>query len=266
MPSPSPSSKITLYRGFPDQGQFIWSPFVTKLEARLRFAGLSYENRAGSIREAPRGKIPYLAIRKKPSPSPLGVSSDDNDNDDDVHVLADSTLIIKRLIEWGVLPDLNARLAPTERAQDLGLRAFLEEKFYFYSSRERWTQNYYTMRDHVLASVPYPLRVVVGLLVYRNIAHTLHGQGTGRYTDDEIASFQREIWDCISQVLSAAKAKAAKNTTSDKNDELFWLLAGDEPTEADATLFGFIISTLVCTAYVRLSYPPTCLKIARFFV
>lgn len=133
-------------------------------------------------------------------------------------------------------------------------------------SRERWTQNYYTMRDHVLASVPYPLRVVVGLLVYRNIAHTLHGQGTGRYTDDEIASFQREIWDCISQVLSAAKAKAAKNTTSDKNDELFWLLAGDEPTEADATLFGFIISTLVCTAYVRLSYPPTCLKIARFFV
>lgn len=133
-------------------------------------------------------------------------------------------------------------------------------------SRERWTQNYYTMRDHVLASVPYPLRVVVGLLVYRNITHTLHGQGTGRYTDDEIASFQREIWDCISQVLSAAKAKAAKNTTSDKNDEPFWLLAGDEPTEADATLFGFIISTLVCTAYVRLSYPPTCLKIARFFV
>lgn len=76
-----------------------------------------------------------MAIRKKPSPSPLGVSSDDNDNDDDVHVLADSTLIIKRLIEWGVLPDLNARLAPTERAQDLGLRALLEEKFYFYSVR-----------------------------------------------------------------------------------------------------------------------------------
>lgn len=54
----SRSPKITLYRGFPDQGHFTWSPFVTKLEARLRFAGVSDETKAGSIREAPRGKIP----------------------------------------------------------------------------------------------------------------------------------------------------------------------------------------------------------------
>lgn len=115
--------------------------------------------------------------------------------------------------------------------------------------RERWTQNYYTMRDHVLSSIPYPLRVVVGHLVYRNMTHTLHGQGTGQYTDDEIGSFQREIWDCISGVLSEAKEN---NITGDdeSDDGPFWLLAGTEPTEADAALFGFIISTLVCTAYV----------------
>ncbi len=117
-----PSPKLTLYRGWDSPGAYVWSPFVTKVEARLRFAGLSYNSEAGSTLKAPRGKIPYLAIaRGEPTQNP-----------DKISLHSDSTLIIDELVEDGVLDDLNAKLSPTERAHDAGLRALLEDKLYFY--------------------------------------------------------------------------------------------------------------------------------------
>jgi hypothetical protein len=46
--------------------------------------------------------------------------------------------------------------------------------------------NYYTMRDHILATLPWPMRVLMGNLIYRGAIKTLNGQGTGRYTAEEI--------------------------------------------------------------------------------
>lgn len=110
--------QIILYRGWPDQGKHVWSPFVIKLEARLRFAGLSYKTEAGSTVTAPKGKIPYIEYRE----------SDDSQSAQ----LADSTLIIKHLIQSNILPDLNVKVSPAARAHDLAIRALLEEKLYFY--------------------------------------------------------------------------------------------------------------------------------------
>ena len=112
---------ITLHRGFPSSGNYIWSPFVTKLEARLRFASLSYRTEAGSLSKAPKGKIPYVAISSKAdsgSQAPV--------------ILADSTLITQRVVEDGVTDDLNARLSPPEKALDSAIRALMEDKLYFY--------------------------------------------------------------------------------------------------------------------------------------
>lgn len=108
----------TVYRGSQGSGAYVWSPFVTKLEARLRFAGLPYRTEAGSIPNAPRGKIPYVSVVKTDGGSPT--------------ILADSTLIIQKFVEDGALDDLNANFSPLERAHDLALRALLEEKLYFY--------------------------------------------------------------------------------------------------------------------------------------
>ena len=36
------------------------SPFVAKLEAYLHLAGVEFEKRAGDIRKAPRGKLPFI--------------------------------------------------------------------------------------------------------------------------------------------------------------------------------------------------------------
>lgn len=90
------------------------------------------------------------------------------------------------------------------------------------------------------------MRILVGLLIYRNVVKTLHGQGTGRYTSTEIAEFRKEIWEAIADLLDASKRK--RGVEGGEKKEPFWVPGGEEPTEADASLFGFVVSVLVCTA------------------
>lgn len=101
------------------------------------------------------------------------------------------------------------------------------------------------MRDHVLGAVAYPIRVLLGWYIHRAATRNLHAQGTGRYTDEELRLLRREIWENINALLVASKA--ARQDTGP-----YWLLAGDEPTEADCTVYGFIVSVLITTASVFL--------------
>ncbi|KAL4997860.1 hypothetical protein BDV10DRAFT_168657 [Aspergillus recurvatus] len=225
-------SSFTLYRGWLEPNRYVWSPFVVKLEARLRIAGVPYKTASGSVQTAPKGKIPYIEI-----------SDGDNDSISSApSTIGDSTLIIKHLTERGILQDLNAGLPRPEKAHDLAVRALLEDKAYFYNTRERWTENYYTMRDHVLSAVPYPIRIFVGLLIYRSTVQTLHGQGAGRYSAEEIQGFREEAWGAVNDLLVASKEKAQNRGGP------FWVLGGEKPTEADTTVFGFVISALICEA------------------
>ncbi|TGJ85031.1 hypothetical protein E0Z10_g3743 [Xylaria hypoxylon] len=230
MSSSNNPQTITVFRGFKDYGNFVWSPFVTKLEARLRFAGVPYTVGVGSPRSGPKGKIPYVEI----SPSSSEAKPE---------TLADSALITKALCENGTLPDLHARLSKAERAHDLALRALLEEKLTPYHAWERWTQNYYTMRDHVLSPIPWPVRAFIGSMIYRNTVAMLYGQGTGRFSAEEIGQFRREIWESFADLVLESQTK-----TRPAKGEPFWVLGGPEPTEVDATLFGFVVSTLLSTA------------------
>ena len=111
---------LTLYRGFPTSAAYTWSPFVSKLETRFRFAGLTYKTEQGAPPKGPRGKIPYLAISKNGNSDPDMVS--------------DSALISEKLVADGLAEDLNAKLTAPEKAQDLALRALLEDKLYFYQA------------------------------------------------------------------------------------------------------------------------------------
>jgi len=127
---------VTLFRGWRDPGKHVWSPFVVKVEARLRFAGVKYVTDAGSPLQAPKGKIPYLEYRGhlvSDAVEAANIRTDENGNP--VVSLADSTLIIKHLTEFGVLPDLNADLSARDKALDFGLRSMLEDKLYFYHVR-----------------------------------------------------------------------------------------------------------------------------------
>jgi hypothetical protein len=98
------------------------------------------------------------------------------------------------------------------------------------------------MRGHVLWRLPYPVQVVVGLLVYRSVSTTLHGQGAARYTEEEISKLRAEIWGSIEDLLLDSKKKQGGN------EKPFWVLGKDHPSEADTALFGAISATLVTTA------------------
>lgn len=102
---------LQLYRGWLEQDEYVWSPFVIKLEARFRFAGVTYISEAGCTMTAPKGKIPYVEF---PSCASAGTTR-----------IRDSTLIIKRLVEVGLLPDLNGILSMEDKARDIATRALL---------------------------------------------------------------------------------------------------------------------------------------------
>lgn len=117
-------SKLRLFRGSEDAGHYVSSPFVTKVEFRLRLADVDYDLGAGAPWNGPKGKIPYLELQ-----------AELDDGEQKPKMLGDSTFITRHLIESGILRDLNADLPPREKAQDLALRSLLEDKLYFYHVR-----------------------------------------------------------------------------------------------------------------------------------
>lgn len=101
------------------------------------------------------------------------------------------------------------------------------------------------MRPAALWALPYPVQVVVGLLAHRKITQTLYGQGTMRFSPEEISSFRKQIWESLNALLVASRSKTKETGTG---SVAFWVLGGDEPSEADTAVFGFICSALVCAA------------------
>lgn len=234
----SKAPNLTLFRDRNAPGAYTWSPFVIKLEARLRFSNLPYATKAGTLTDSPKGKLPYVRIEGDDGQSSL---------------LSDTALITKTLIKSGTIADLNADLSPVQAATDLAIRALIEDKLYFlmvnislsppsspplpfltnpYQAHERWVHNFYIMRDQgPLSTIPYLPRLIIGQIVYGKIIRTLHGQGTGRYSPVEIAALKLETW-------TALDALVAKG----------WVLGGEGPTDADACLFGFLASALTALA------------------
>ncbi|KAJ4359112.1 hypothetical protein N0V95_002436 [Ascochyta clinopodiicola] len=215
--------RVAIYRGADLPSQYTWSPFVSKLELRCRLSGLKYVCEIGFPPSGPKGKIPYAQVTL-PAQSPVW--------------LGDSTLIAKDFVSKGLLRDLNSGLSAKDKGHDLALRALVEDKLAFYDTHERWVKNYYVMRDHAMSKLPYPARVIAGILAYRGIIQRLHEQGTGRFSDEEISAFTREVWEAIDGLLRTSMERAGE-------EECFWVLGGKEPTEADTSVFGFVVANLV---------------------
>lgn len=110
---------ITLYRDLDRPGQYTWSAFVCKLETHLRFSHLPYNIKAGSLSESPKGKLPYIKM------------FDEKTGKEEL--MSDSGLIVKMLVENGVIADLDEGLSKTEKAKGLAIRALCEDKIYFYT-------------------------------------------------------------------------------------------------------------------------------------
>lgn len=104
------------------------------------------------------------------------------------------------------------------------------------------------MRPGVLGAVPWPAQVAVGLLAYRSQMAAMQGQGSACFTSEEQNSFKAEIWQGIDALLVESAKKGSKSKDKAKKSAPYWVLGGSEPTEADSTLYGFIVAGLVCNA------------------
>lgn len=113
-----------LYRGFPPSNQYTWSPFVTKLEFRLRLAKIAYQNLEGSPTEGPAGKVPYVDI-----------SALSSKQTEEKELVGDSTIIIQTLIDRGAMASLNRKLSADQKLADMAVKALFEEKLYFLQVR-----------------------------------------------------------------------------------------------------------------------------------
>jgi glutathione S-transferase len=185
------------------------SPFCMKVETWLRMAGLPFEIvRVVDPRKGPKGKVPWIEDQGK--------------------TIADSAFILEYLT--GAYGDrLHSTLGAEERATSLALRRLIEEHLYWAIARGRFLDDeaWPATKTQFLAGFPAPLRPLVGRIVRKTIAKSLHLQGLGRHTPEELSSLACDDLTALSTVLG---------------DKRYFF--GEKPTELDATAYGFLAQVL----------------------
>ncbi len=185
------------------------SPFCMKLETWLRMTGLPFEIvRVVDPRKGPKGKVPWI--------------------EDQGRTIADSAFIIEYLKETYGDP-LSTNLSADERATSLALQRLIEEHLYWAIAHGRFLDDevWPSTKTQFLAGFPAPLRPLVGRLVRKTIAKSLHMQGLGRHS-------QEELYRLACDDLTAL-------STSLGSKQYFF---GERPTELDAIAYGFLAQVL----------------------
>jgi glutathione S-transferase len=199
---------ITLYTFGPAFGLPDPSPFVTKADVLLKMAGVPYRTETGSFGKAPKGKLPYL--------------------DDDGVRVADSTFIRWHLeSKYGV--DFDRGLDAGQRAAAWALEKMIEDHLYWALVHVRWVDeaNFWKGSAEFFRRVPAPVRPIVIALVRRQVRKTLHAQGMGRYSPEEMLRLAIRDIDAVADCLGTRP-----------------YVMGDEPSSIDATVFAFAIGIL----------------------
>ncbi|WP_137009107.1 glutathione S-transferase family protein [Aquitalea aquatilis] len=202
---------ITLYVFGPAFGLPDASPFVLKAEMLLKLSGLPYRKLRGSMRRAPKGKLPYI--------------------DDAGTRVPDSTLIRLHLAEQHGIT-LDAGLSEADKALAWSVECLCSDHLYWCVVHERW------MDDAVFARgpgvffqrVPFLLRGMVIRMIRRKVRANLHGQGLGRFSP---AERQRLLQLDVASLAALLGDKP--------------YMLGESPSWLDATVFAFVASAWLAT-------------------
>jgi glutathione S-transferase len=185
------------------------SPFCMKLETWLRMTGHPFEIvRVVDPRKGPKGKVPWI--------------------EDGGRTVADSAFIID-YIKQAYGDPLDANRGTEERATSLALRRLIEEHLYWAIAHGRFLDDevWPSTKTQFLANFPAPFRPLVGRLVRKTIAKSLHLQGMGRHSPEDIYRLACEDLTALSEFLG---------------DKPYFF--GDKPSEIDATAYGFLAQVL----------------------
>jgi glutathione S-transferase len=199
---------ITLHTFGPMFGLPDPSPFVTKGDVLLKMSGLPYRSVIGNLRNAPKGKFPYIESN--------GAK------------IGDTTLIRIHLEkQYGI--DFDKHLSPTEKGIAWAVEKMLEDHLYWAQLQMRWMDdvNFNKGPVHFFDAAPALIRPLIVSMVRRKVRKGLHAHGLGRHSQDEIVMLACRAIDALAAVLG---------------DKPY--LLGAKPCGADATVLAFTASFL----------------------
>lgn len=187
------------------------SPFCCKAETLLKMAGARYENKYGLNSDLPKAKVPAYIYNGE--------------------LYEDSQLGYERLVEAGLVKDLDANLDARQRAIGVAFRKMIEGSLVPVITLERWRDNWPATRDKFFfTTVPTPIRLILGRVVQPGVLTSLWGIGVSRFTEDELYNkIVPENFAAISSQLGA---------------DHDYLVGGSSPSSADAMLFGFLATMI----------------------
>ena len=160
------------------------SPFVLKINFLLKVSKIPFEIVSGTqnLRTAPKGKLPYI---------------EDGDK-----TITDSFFIEKYLQEEYQF-DVNAHLAPEQRAASELICNGLEERLYWCIVHFRWIydSNWAVINPTFFGDIPFPLNNIIPKIARKGMIKAMHGQGIGRHTEQEILQIAADQLTSISNLL-----------------------------------------------------------------
>lgn len=197
---------IKLYSFGPHFGVAYPSPFVLKVDAYLRMAGIEFENISdpNNLSRAPKGKLPFI--------------------DDQGELIADSQFIFTHFQD-NPQTDLDLHLNDQQKAIAYLTAKSLDENLYFVLVYSRWLRDdtWPIIKQAFFNQMPFPLKHFVPNMIRKTVLKGLKGQGIARHSNTEIQNILR------------CSLKALTTLLGDKK-----YFFGDQPSSLDAAAFGFL--------------------------
>ncbi|BBM84280.1 glutathione S-transferase family protein [Candidatus Uabimicrobium amorphum] len=180
------------------------SPFCVKCEIFMKMNDIEHKCRLGNVQKAPKKKLPYI--------------------EDGETIICDSEDILHYLAKKFDI-DMDKDLSNREKAISFGMRKMLEEHFYFLLVYARWIddEGWADTSQTMKKLFPPVLRSILPGVIRKGLKKTLHGQGTGRHSHEEIVVKVNEVFQSLESLL-------------DGKD----FLMGDKPTLLDVSAFSFL--------------------------
>lgn len=182
------------------------SPFVFKVDAYLRMAGIPFDKNSqfSNLKKAPKGKLPFI--------------------DDEGEIIADSQFIIEHLEKKHGHP-LDSHLTEQQKAIAYLTTKSIDENLYFALVYSRWQddESWPRVKNAFFGKFPVPFKWIVPRVARKQVIRTLHGQGISRHSKPEIQDICRKTFQALSDLIG-------------ENHYVF----GDKPCSLDATIFAFL--------------------------
>ena len=197
---------IKLYGFGPRFGVVDASPFVVKVDLFMRMAGIEFEseNDFNNLKKSPKGKLPFI--------------------EDNGKKVGDSAQILNYLTQTYHL-SLDDHLTEQQKAQAMLATHCIDESLYWCLVYSRWIHEptWQVIKEGFFSKLPIPIKWFLPSVIQKDVKKTLHRQGYGRHSMDELVDKSDQVFSSLSMILG-------------DNDYFF----GDTPSSFDAVAYSIL--------------------------